>query len=224
MNHDENKIFDTIKSGKVKMRPRWYFILQATLGIVASVVLFFAIIFLTIFTVFIQHETGAGLAVSYGLTGWLIFLRALPWTLILTAIVFIILLAILAKRYAFVYQRPLIYALMGIVVLVVIFTLIITATPFYSAVFTATPGSSGVFIDDIYHYETTPLGSVHRGEVTLIANNGFLLQNSEGETSTVIFAPGTALKPGDFRAGEQVVVFGGRGQDGLIEAFGVQKL
>jgi len=224
MNNAENKIFDTIKSGKVKMHSRWYFILQAALGIVASVVLFFAIIFLGIFIFFIQHSTGAEFAISYGLTGWLVFLRALPWTLILTAIVFILLLAILAHRYAFVYQRPLIYALIGIVVLVVLLSVAITVTPLYPAVFSDDVRLQGPLINDIYEYETAPLGSVHRGEVTLIANNGFLLQNSAGQTSTVVFAPGTSFKPQDFRAGDQVVVFGERGQDGLIEAFGAQKL
>src|SRR6185295_9816287 len=104
-----------------------------------------------------------------------------------------------------------------IVVLVVLFSLVISFTPLYPVFFTPGSRTQGFFINGIYQYETTPMSSVHRGQVTLIANNGFLIQNIAGQTSTVIFAQGVAFNPLDFRAGEQVVVFGTRGQDGIIE-------
>ena len=144
--------------------------------------------------------------------------------LIFTAIVFIVLLLFIAKRSALVYQRPLIYGLIGIVVIGVILALIVSVTPLYTAVFTPGEGPQGFFINGIYQYETSPLRSVHRGQITLVANNGFMMATLSGQTSTVIFAPGVAFNPADFRDGQEVVVFGSRSEGGIIEAFGVQRL
>ena len=86
---ENNEILNSIKAGGVKMRPRWYFILQAALAMIGGMILLFLIIYLISFIVFVERQTGAGFIPAFGLRGWTRFLVSLPWLLIMLTFVFI---------------------------------------------------------------------------------------------------------------------------------------
>lgn len=221
--HDS--IFEAIASGKVKMRSKWYFTLRTTLMIIGSFIIGIFLIYIAGFIIFILRQSGALLAPEIGFTGWYIFFRSLPWLLILLSLVFILVLVVFVHHYSFVYQRPLLYSLLGILIVVTATSYFIAFTPFNSSITSMLDyGNAPLF--GVYYggYGQGEITDVHRGEIVLLASNGFILQGLRGETSTVLFEPGTAtnsidtLKPGDL-----VVVFGDRDPNGFIEAMAVEK-
>jgi hypothetical protein len=221
--HDS--VFDAIARGKIKMRSKWYFVLRTTLKVVGSFIIGLFIVYIAGFIIFILRQSGALLAPEIGFTGWYIFFRSLPWLLILLSLVFILVLIIFVHHYSFVYQRPLLYSLIGILIIVTATSYFIAFTPFNSSITNMLDyGNAPVFGGYYGGYGEGEITDVHRGQIILIASNGFILEGLRGETSTVIFEPGTAtssidsLKPGDL-----VVVFGDRDSNGFIEASAVEK-
>jgi hypothetical protein len=79
-------------------------------------------------------------------------------------------------------------------------------------------------LGNIYTYETALPANVHRGEIIAFTNDGFLIENEFGTTSTVTVASGTGIAfPSNLNVGDIVLVFGPRQGDGMIVAFGIQR-
>src|SRR3990167_8644737 len=124
------KILAAIESGKVTMRPRWHFVLQATLVICGLVIVLLALLFLTSFIIFSLRNTGVWFAPSFGYRGIGVFLTSLPWLLIGLTVIFVVLLEILVKKYSFAYRQPLLYSALALVLIVTIGGVAIAQTPF----------------------------------------------------------------------------------------------
>ncbi len=106
-----DRIFEKIKNGQVKMRPKLYFVLKSlifALGIVLASIL---VLFLFSFIVFCLKLGGIWFLPKFGFRGLGIFFISFPWFLILLALFLIFLLEIIAKKYSFVYKRPIIFSL-----------------------------------------------------------------------------------------------------------------
>lgn len=222
----EDKIFDAIKSGDVKMRPRWYFILRDLLGVMAIVIVLLAAVYLASFIIFVLHESGAWFVPVFGLSGWFALFIALPWMLILLSAIFIIFLAILVKRYHFAYQWPMLYSFLGVIFLIAAACFLFIQSSFYNQFF-----SSGIAQDvpflGLYYPGFGPLGpnDVHRGAIAATDADGFILEDNGGGTSTVIVATSTIIPLGPaFHIGDSIVVFGNRTPSGTIYAAGVERL
>ncbi len=65
--------------------------------------------------------------------------------------------------------------------------------------------------------------SVHRGEIVAFTDDGFILDNGLGITSTVVAASGVIFID-NFHVGDLVLVFGTREENGTIRAFGIQRI
>ena len=217
---EERRIMDAIKSPEVRMRPRWHFVFRGILIAAASVLLFLLLLYLVSFVIFALHENGVWFAPYFGISGWSLLVTALPWSLLLLAFVFVLLLAILLMRYEFVYQRPLLYFLFGAILVVVLGGFLIASTSLQPGLFpyeTENPVLGG-----FYRYETSYPSSVHRGTVVAVGADGtFVIADDLGATSTVTPATGVVFAV-PFRPGDIVLVFGARGKDGVIRAFGVE--
>ncbi len=124
-----------IKSGQIKMRPRWHFAVRAAL-LASGIVLFsLALLYLASFIVFILHQTGLWRAPGFGLRGLRVFLFSLPWLLLAVALIFLVILEFLVRRYAFAYGRPLFYSVIAIVLLVLAGALAVAQTSFHRGLF-----------------------------------------------------------------------------------------
>lgn len=208
-------VLDAIASGKVKMRSKLYFLLQTILAIVGGIILGLFLIYIVGFMIFLLRQSGALLAPGLGFGGWYIFLRSLPWLLVILSLVFLLVLLVLINHYSFAYQRPLLYSLLGILI-------IVTFASFFVSYSTFNPPLLGNYYSG---YGAGDITDVHRGEIVVLAANGFVLQGLSGETSTVLFGPGmseaaeTVLHTGDL-----VVVFGDRDINGFIQASAIEKI
>jgi hypothetical protein len=223
----DDQVIAAITSGQAKMRPRWRFVMRTMLTATAGVIILLFLIYLASFIIFALHESGAWFVPVFGLGGWYAFFNALPLVLIFLVAVFIAILAFLMRRYPAAYHWPLVYSLLAIVFLIVGGGLVIAQTSLSQTLFSTGTGQGGVpFLGAWYGGLTVPdLGDVHEGRVVLIMPNGFVIASFRGTTSTVMIVTSTSLLYGSaFSPGDVVVVFGDRGEDGIIRAIGIERL
>jgi hypothetical protein len=222
----EERILEAIRSGDVKMKPRWHFVLQEILGTTAIVIILLIAVYLASFIIFVLHQDGAWFVPVFGLAGWYSLFIALPWILILISTIFILTLALLAQRYSPSYQWPLVYSLLGIFFLITASSFLFVQTSFSETLF-HTPFFESV---PLLHEYYPGVGSfmprdIHRGTILATTTDGFLLSDVVGTTSTVLISSGTKFPFGNaFSLDDLVVVFGNRSVSGTIVAVGVEEL
>jgi hypothetical protein len=220
----EQKVLDAIRSGQAKVRPRWYFVLEAALMITGCVIAFVFVLYLASFIIFILRQTGISFAPSFGLAGWYSFFHSLPWILIILLIIFMLILALMVHRYAVVYERPPIYLFVGIVAVVVFGGLLVAATPFHRLLLNDSEGGGLPVLGIVYrgYGMQDDLDDIHRGVVIATSSEGFILENEHGETSTVVFGSTTPPFPPGVVIGSQVIIFGFRVSTNTIDGEGIE--
>ncbi len=211
------ELLEAIKTGEIKMRPRWQFVLRGALAVLGGVLIALLLLYLISLIIFTSRETGVAFVPVFGLRGIVAFLRALPWLLIFFSAVFVILLEILVRHYAFAYRRPLVYSGLGIVVLVVAGGFLVAGTSLHRRL--------PPFAQGFYYFGPPPtFRDIHRGIITSTTTQGFVIKSRMGGMLLVNVASGTqtdaqsALQPGDM-----VVIFGPESSD-TIEAIGVRQI
>lgn len=216
----EEKVLKNIRDGKVRMRPRWYFVLRAALLGVGVTILLFALFFSVGFVLFFVRRTGLWQSLSFGPGGIRVFLNALPWVLIALSLLFLALLEVLVRRYSFAYRAPLAYSLLGIMVFVTFGTFVVSQTPLYNSLFIYSRVHRlplvGRSSDDFYgNYN-----HLFRGHVTSFSRFTMTMELwPEGTPVTVVSDRSTGFAA-DF-GGKPVLVFGDR-KNGVIHAIGVR--
>lgn len=216
-------MLDAIRKGEVGIVPRWHFILKAVLVVTGVVLAILVLLYLASFVVFSLRQTGIWFAPAFGAAGWWSLLRSFPWILVALLAVFIVALVILAKRYAFAYQHPLIYLFIGIVVIVVIGGFAIAQTPFHRALFDAARRGNLPVLGGFYHsFGPQRFGDIHRGTVIATTTDGFVIQDVNGETSTAVLGSRSRTPFRIPSIGSNVVVFGPENPSGTIAVQGIQ--
>ncbi len=220
-------VMDAIKKGTVTMRPRWHFVLVSTLAAIGALIVLLALCYLASLSVFFLHDSGAWFAPSFGGRGWFSVLRAIPWLLIFLVIIFAALLEVVVRRYAFVYRKPLLLSVVGILLLVFVGGSLIAATPFHRQMkFYADHHELSPLLSFVYGmpFRAPPPPDVYRGVILATTTTGFIINDENGAgTTTVIVNDTTRLPYGhNFSVGTDVVVVGdSRGHD-VVWAFGVR--
>ena len=222
----EDKIFDAIKSGDVKMRPRWYFFLRDAMGVIAIIFVLLVVVYLASFIIFVLHQNGAWFVPVFGFSGWFALFNALPWMLILLSAIFVIMLAILVKRYQFAYQWPMLYSFLGVGFLIAAACFLFIQSSFYEPFFGSGIAENVPFLGLYYPgFGTLEPNNVHRGLVILTGKNGFVLQDNAGAISSIVVQSSTIVPMGTvFKVGNTMIVFGDRSPTGTIYAVGVETL
>ncbi len=213
-NHDEIKksVLQAIQSGRIKMRPRWHFVLGAALAATGIFILGLALLYLVSFILFMLKASGAWFAPSLSPRGWFTLLQALPWLLILLCLLFVVLLELLVRRYAFAYQKPLLYSSLGVIIIAVAGGFIVFQTPLHRALFRTAEHGGLPMIGGFYRgYGMPRLSDVHPGIIVATDTAGFIIQEPfDNGTETVVPANGTPFPAGTgiLAVGDSVVVFG----------------
>jgi hypothetical protein len=219
-------ILDEIKNKHVVMRPKWHFVLWSTLAIVGGICMWLTVIYLVSFIFFILYYTGVWFTPALGSRGWYIFFRSLPWLLILLLFVFVIILEVLVRTYAFAYRRPLLYSV-GIILLIIFLAgSIVSRTSFHRQLFTYAEKNRLPFAGQLYRsFGQQHFKEIHPGTITKFNPHGFDIKNRPGEILTIIITPETRFLEGRNRLsiGNTVVVMGQR-RENIVEAWGVKKV
>lgn len=115
-NNLTQKVLEKIRSGKVKMRSRFYFVLKAIILVLAAGITVLMSIFLASFIAF-----------ALKMNGPVFFLTALA----LAALIFVLLAWLLAEKFSAFYKKPLVFGLALVFILVAISSAAVLKTPFH---------------------------------------------------------------------------------------------
>jgi hypothetical protein len=220
-----SEILSKIKQGNIKMRPKWYFILHGSLILIGGVLLGMALLYLGSFILFTLRRTGVLFAPGFGFQGWYIFLISLPWFLIVLSLIFVVILELLVRHYAFAYRRPLLYSLLGILVFVLFGGFIVNQTSLHRDLMRSADRDDLPFAGQMYRaYGRPRLNQVHAGVVTELTREGCAMQDLRGEMLSVLISPQTRMQIGvPLIIGDHIVVIGERFDD-TIRALGIRKV
>lgn len=224
-NSISDKILNKIRSGEVKMRPKIYFILRAVLIVLGVVAVALFALFLISFINFNLRASGSWFLPGFGFRGLGIFFSSLPWLLILIAVLLIIVLEVLVKQFSFAYRRPILYSILGIILLVFLGSFIIGKTQVHPGFFwRAQEGKLPVAGQFYRGYGISRLHGAHTGVVSELTDNGFRIETNDGQILTVVIAPKTRFPFGiSVKENDTVMVLGERDND-TIQAFGIRKI
>lgn len=218
-------VLEKIESGKTAMKPKWHFALKAVLAGTGIFIFFLLSLFVFSFIVFALHKSGAWFVPAFGSRGIGGLFSAIPWVLVGAGIIFIVVLEVLARKYAFAYRKPLLYSVVGIVVLVISGGLAVSATRMHDSFSRFVMEKDIPFAGPIYkefHMKRFP--DVHPGIVREIKESGFLLENELGGIYDVFVTRATRFPFGsEIEGGDSVVVMGER-KENVIRAFGVRRV
>lgn len=217
-------VMDAIRAGKVRMRPRWHFVLLSVLSVTGVIVVFLSLLYATSLVLFLLRDSGVWFAPSFGMRGWFDLLRTVPWLLVLFVLGFIFVLELLVRRYAFVYKKPLLTSALSILALVFVGGFLVAQTPLhYQLMRGAKHGEFPPPMDMMYH--VPPPADVFHGRIVTTRANGFDIFDEGGAgTTSIILTQQTRLPYGGaFRVGQRVVVVGDMAS-GTVCAFGVRAI
>lgn len=232
--HNENlkeNILSVIESGKVKMRPKWHFALKTILLIVGTVLVAFAVLFLSSFIVFILRQSGVIFVPGLGGSGLGLFVRSLPWYLILLTIVFIIVLEFLVRKYSFGYGKPLFYSALVILLIAIFGGIILEMTPMHRGLYGYARNNRLPVAGSFYKNFGGTMKHGFMGEKMVVGtiiqatSSGYILQTQNSEQITVYFDSETHFPFGkEFSQGDTVVAIVGTSNNGLNIAEGIRKI
>ncbi len=224
-NHITEKVLSKIKTEKIKMKPKVYFILRMTLLVFGTIALASFVIYLISFIVFSLRASGILFLPKFGFPGMRILLSSLPWFLILISGVSIILLEIFTQKFRFVYRKPILYSLLVIIIIVFMGSFLIEKTPLHSSLFWKAQEKRLPAIGSIYRdYGVPQIDNVHQGVISEIIEDGFRIETLSGEELNIVVAPEiySTLEP-DIKEGDVIVILGEQ-SSGTIQALDLHKV
>ncbi len=220
-----DKVLEKIKSGRIKMRPKAHFVLKTVLAALGFILIILFVLYLISFIVFTLRMSGIWFAPGFGFYGIKIFLFSLPWLLILTAIILIIILEILVKYFSFAYRRPILYSILGIIALVFLGSFVIGQIKIHPYLFKKSQEKhlpvAGKFYRD---FGAGKFRNTHRGIVSETTDNGFLIETRHNEILKIIITSETRFPFGkDIKENDSIMILGER-DNCTVRAFGVRKV
>lgn len=114
----KDRIVCSIEERKLAMKPRWHFVCYALLRVLVAMIVFASVVYLASFISLVMREHQ--LFEMFGLRprGIWNFMMGLPWLLVMLSLALLIVLEVMARKFAFVYKRPAAYSLFILVLLV----------------------------------------------------------------------------------------------------------
>lgn len=219
----EERVAAAIKAGEVAMRPKWHFVLKAALGICGSLLLLLAIVHILSLAIFVSRQNGIWAASAFGLKGLGLLLSSIPWLMILVGIVFVILLEVLVKKYAFAYRRPLIYSVLSIVIFTSLFSVAVAESTFHENLERRAHDGNLPVAGPMYkHMERSRPKKIHPGVLVEFKQNGFTMDTRFGVRIAVATSSDTLMPSSiELKPKDTIVVIGKKNRD-TIEAAGIK--
>jgi hypothetical protein len=221
----KDTILEKIKHGEVEMRPRWHFVIKSILVLSGIILGSIGLVYILSFILFYLRQSGLFFIPLFGFRALLTFIIASPWLLVLTAVVFIIALELLVRRYSFGYRTPLLYMLFGIIAISFLGTYLISQTTVHDRLQTFSEKNNVPIFSPLYRaYGKRELMDVHMGRIVEITDKGFIIENNKSEQLHIYVSEQTRSPRNIvFTEGQSVGVFGERTEDAVI-AEGVRPL
>jgi hypothetical protein len=230
MNNDESNksikdnVLKAIESGKATMKPKWHFVLRTTLLVLGMILSVLTGMYLVSLIIFILHRTGVWFIP--GFRGLGLLFTSLPWILVLVAVIFIVILEILVKKYSFGYRKPLLYSTIGVIVLVLAGGFVVAQTSLHRGLFERAREHRLGWGSGFYRQfgdQRSP-GNLAVGAVTQKLANGFWIQDPRGSALEIVVNDKTQYPTGNnIAVNDHIVVLGPR-QGTTITAESIRKV
>lgn len=120
----EEQVKILIEEGRVKMKPRWFFVLKSILNILFILIVFLIMLYFISFISLVVRERLA-LGFHPAMIGWGKFIFGIPWLIVSLSFILLIVLEVLVRKYSFVYRRPIAYTLFFSIFFIVLITLLL---------------------------------------------------------------------------------------------------
>ena len=222
MNTKKN-ILQRIESGEISMKPKIYFILRAFALAFALIIGTLITLYVFSFIVFILKGTGILSLYEFGGRGLLLLMFSIPWLLVVSVLFLVFVLEVLARHFAFVYRKPLVYSTLAILVLIIFAGTVVASTPIHKKIYERSHTKAVSLTGSVYkHYGKIPPRGGHIGTVIDIDSNGLTLEVFDGNVIKVSTTTRTKY-PADTKleVGAKIMVLGKKGGDSY-EAFGIK--
>lgn len=225
MKNFKDNIINKIKTGEIDMKPRWHFVLKSLLLVSGLLTVALLVIYLLSFIFFALRQSGIAFAPLYGFKGVSLFVMSSPWLLIALAGVFVVLLYVLVTKYSFSYQKPLLYSMIGVILLVLVGSFVLQETGMHQRLQQYSERHNVPVFTPLYKgLKGERPDNVLQGTITELTSEGFILQVESGDRVIVVTTEETRQRPTDVRfVGESVFVFGDR-EGETISAFGIRPI
>ena len=221
----KDTVLADIESGAVKMRPHAYFMLHSILLALGGFMILMTLVFLASLIFFMLRQTGVWFTPAFGLRGIGIFIASLPWLLVLSALVFVLILELLVKKYSFGYRQPLLYSALGVIAVALVGGSVVARTQLHAALYRQAQANHLPIAAPLYqHCCMKGVKEVHPGKITTVSSEGFTMVTPNHEEITVRISSRTRFPHGiDFGIDDIVIVIGQR-PTATIEAFGIRRI
>lgn len=221
----KKNILGKIERGELYMRPRWQFVLKGILALVGIGIMALTVLYLMSFIFFALRQSGLFFIPVFGLYGVQTLLFAAPWFLILLALIFIVVLEILVRKYSFGYQKPLLYTMFGVIAFSLFGTYALAQSGLHEHLDRYAQRDMLPVVGPMYrNYGMGKLPNVHAGFISETTEDGYILENRRGERFLIHVTENTQMPYGrEFEEMEHVIVFGdGDGDDDDVVAEGIR--
>lgn len=228
--HDlKDEVLNKIRTGDVHMKPKSYFALKIILlAFVAALVVIVAA-WLVSFIIFSLNISERSTLLGFGWRGVRTFLWLFPWRLLLVEIVLIALLGTLIRYFRFSYQSPMLYSLLGGMILSGLLALVMNSGAVQEALLQQHRQSNLPLIGSMYERVERPerpddQPEVIRGVIMGIEQNMMTVKNADEETALInVLLPESAFLGPVFMIGDEVFVAGDLVGD-TLQAYGIKKV
>lgn len=219
-----DKVLNKLENSQIKMRPRAYFVLKTILIALAIIVIALFALYLTSFIVFALRASGLWYLPKFGFPGLGPLITLLPWLLIFIAMLLIIVMEALVKYFAFAYRRPILFSMLGIIILVLLGGSIIDRTQFHAKLFQKAQEQRLPIAGELYRsFGASKFRDVHRGAVFEITDKGFLIKTRSGQTLAIVVTSDTRLFDANIKKDDVIVILGKR-DNNTVRAQAIRKI
>jgi hypothetical protein len=211
-NSIKDDVLNRIKKGEIKMKPKIYFVLRPILFLLALIVIFLVIIYFVSFIFFVFKINAGSALFGFGLRGAESLFLSLPWLIILVLLVFVLVFEALLIHYKFAYRRPVLYSLLGIIILFLLTGFVIHCTSFHANLYSINKEHGLPAIGALYNrYDKVDFKGIFCGVVSEINNDGFIVQWIDNpKIKFEVNVPPDFTKHKDLDKGDIVILFGKR--------------
>lgn len=211
MNTIKTKILDAVQRNTVTMRPKWKFVVYSSLAIAGILVSFLLVIFVLSLILFVLSRYGFMYMPFFGFGHIMRTLSVVSPLLLVCALLLIVLIEILSRRYAFSFRRPLLVTVLSITSVSIVVSFIISETPMHEYVKLYAKDHRISMMEQAYN-RPVPFRHINgmdviRGEVVSSTPTSTILELFNDDQVTV-YVSSTTLDFKPLTIGDDVVILG----------------
>lgn len=224
----EKKVLDTIRSGKIGMRSRTYFILRTLLiGVGAASILLLSLFVLS-FIFFSLRESGIHFLLEFGSPGLALFFGLFPWPLLALSASLILATEVILRHTTTAYRFSAVRLFGSMLAGVAALGFLLLVTPLHPTLLSAADKDTLPLLKPWYaqvHIPHTEHG-IYRGDILHLSTTTFMItyndHDRDSDRGTWIIIPPPTFDLTTLTPGEKVFVAGYLESSTTIQAFGIR--